>query len=66
MSDAVRATLLTLTPQQRAALVLREVYGFSCAEVGEILGITVAAAKMTLSRGRDAFRVRYTQQEEQP
>jgi RNA polymerase sigma factor (sigma-70 family) len=50
VSDAIRATLLTLTPQQRAALVLREVYGFSCAEVAETLGISEAAAKMTLSR----------------
>lgn len=66
VSDAVRATLLTLTPQQRAALVLREIYGFSCAEVAEMLGISEAAAKMTLSRGRDAFRARYTRQEEQP
>lgn len=64
-SDAVRATLLALTPQQRAALVLREVYGFSCAEVAETLGITVAAAKMTLSRSRDAFRARYTREERQ-
>lgn len=65
-SDAVRATLLALPPQQRAALVLREVYGFSCAEVAEMLGTTLAAAKMTLSRGRDAFRARYTRQEQQP
>lgn len=66
VSDAVRATLLTLTLQQRAALVLREIYGFSCAEVAEMLGISEAAAKMTLSRGRDAFRARYTRQEERP
>jgi RNA polymerase sigma-70 factor (ECF subfamily) len=64
-SDDVRATLLALPPQQRAALALREVYGFSCAEVAETLGITLAAAKMTLSRARDAFRARYTRQEEQ-
>lgn len=64
-SDAVRATLLALAPQQRAALVLREVYGFSCAEVAETLGITLAAAKMTLSRSRDAFRARYTREERQ-
>lgn len=65
-SDAIRTTLLALPPQQRAALVLREVYGFSCAEVAETLGITLAAAKMTLSRGRDGFRARYTRQEEHP
>jgi len=62
-SEAIRATLLALPPQQRAALVLREVCGFSCAEVAETLGITLAAAKMTLSRGRDAFRARYTREE---
>ncbi len=62
-SEAIRATLLALPPQQRAALVLREVCGFSCAEVAEALGVTLAAAKMTLSRGRDAFRARYTREE---
>jgi len=65
-SEAIRATLLALPPQQRAALVLREVCGFSCAEVAEALGITLAAAKMTLSRGREAFRARYTREEQQP
>jgi RNA polymerase sigma-70 factor (ECF subfamily) len=65
-SEAIRATLMALPPQQRAALVLREVCGFSCAEVAEALGITLAAAKMTLSRGRDAFRARYTREELQP
>lgn len=65
-SEAIRATLLALPPQQRAALVLREVCGFSCAEVAETLGITLAAAKMTLCRGRDAFRARYTREERQP
>ena len=65
-SEAIRATLLALPPQQRAALVLREVCGFSCAEVAETLGITLAAAKMTLNRGRDAFRARYTREEQQP
>ena len=64
-SDAVRATLLALAPQQRAALALREVYGFSCAEVAEALGVSLAAAKMTLSRGREAFRARYTRQAEE-
>ncbi len=65
-SEAIRATLLALPPQQRAALVLREVCGFSCAEVAEALGITLAAAKMTLSRGRDAFRARYSREEQRP
>jgi hypothetical protein len=34
--------------------------------VAETLGITLAAAKMTLCRGRDAFRARYTREEQHP
>jgi hypothetical protein len=29
-----------------------------------MLGVTLAAAKMTLSRGRNAFRARYTGEEQ--
>ncbi|HEY7781270.1 MAG TPA: sigma-70 family RNA polymerase sigma factor [Ktedonobacterales bacterium] len=57
--DAVRATLLDLAPRQRAALVLREVYGLSCVEVGQTLGISTAAAKMALLRARVTFKARY-------
>jgi RNA polymerase sigma factor (sigma-70 family) len=64
--DAVHATLLALPANMRAALVLREVYGLSCQEVARALGITHAAAKMTLSRAREQFRRRYRQEEGQP
>jgi RNA polymerase sigma-70 factor (ECF subfamily) len=57
--DTVRETLLALAPRQRAALVLREVYGLSCAEVGHVLGISTAATKMALLRAREAFKARY-------
>lgn len=64
--DAVRLILLALPANMRAALVLREVYGFSCEEVARALGITHAAAKMTLSRAREQFRQRYRREEDQP
>jgi RNA polymerase sigma factor (sigma-70 family) len=57
--EAVRRTLMALTPRQRAALVLRAVHGMSCAEVAAALGVSRDAAKMLLLRGRDEFRLRY-------
>ena len=59
-SDLVRQTLLALPPRQRAALVLREVYGLSCEEIARSLGVTPAAVRMTLWRGREQFRALYT------
>ena len=64
--DAVHQTLLALPPNMRAALVLREVYGLSFEEVARTLGITHAAAKMTLSRARERFRQQYRHEEGQP
>lgn len=57
--DLIQRTLLELPTTQRAALTLREVYGFSCAEIAETLGISRDAAKMALFRGRESFRRRY-------
>lgn len=57
--DLVRAALDGLAPRRRAALTLREVYGCSMAEVAHALGVSEAAARMTLSRARDQFRELY-------
>ena len=57
--DLVQRTLLDLPANQRAALVLREVYGFSCEEIGSMLGLSRDAVKMALFRGREGFRRRY-------
>lgn len=62
--DAVERTLLALPPNQRAALVLREVDGLSCEEIGAALGLSRDAAKMALYRGREGFRRHYLRQEE--
>src|SRR5262245_51347641 len=53
--DLVRRTLLQLSPKRRAALVLSEVYGLSAAEVGRALGMSGAAVRTALHRGRMQF-----------
>jgi RNA polymerase sigma-70 factor, ECF subfamily len=52
LGDAVNQ----LSPGQRAVLVLRDVYGWSHAEVGRELGITQTTAKVRLHRARKRVR----------
>ncbi|HKV84144.1 MAG TPA: RNA polymerase sigma factor [Ktedonobacterales bacterium] len=61
--EIVLRTLQALTPKQRGALVLHEVYGLSCDEVGAALGLSRAAVKMALWRARETFRERYLREE---
>ncbi len=62
--DLVRQTLLQLSVNQRAALILREVYGLSCDEVGSLLNMSRDAVKMALWRARERFRTHYLREEE--
>lgn len=59
--DVIDRVLRRLSERQRAALLLRAVYGHSCEEVAAALGITLPNARQTLSRGRDKFRRLYAQ-----
>lgn len=52
----LREALAKLTPGQRAVVVLRDVYGWSHAEVGRELGITQTTAKVRLHRARKRLR----------
>ena len=61
--DLIHQTLLRLPLRQRAALVLREVYGLSSSEIAHVLRVTPAAAKMAVSRARGEFRRCYTLEE---
>lgn len=50
------AALAALTPALRAVLVLKEVEGYSHAEIGEMIGISRAASEVRLHRALRALR----------
>ncbi|HEU0025978.1 MAG TPA: sigma-70 family RNA polymerase sigma factor [Ktedonobacterales bacterium] len=61
--SALRAALEGLPAQQRTALILRELYGYTCDEIAGMLDISRAAAKMTLSRARERLRALYLKED---
>lgn len=54
--EEVALALWSLSAANRAVVVLKDVYGWSHAEVAEALDITVTAAKVRLHRGRTSLR----------
>ncbi|MBZ4416701.1 RNA polymerase sigma factor [Myxococcus sp. RHSTA-1-4] len=52
LRDAAGTLLVQLAPQERAAVVLKDAFGFSLEEVAGILRTTVGAVKAALHRGR--------------
>jgi RNA polymerase sigma-70 factor, ECF subfamily len=52
----VARALSALGPDQREAVVLFEIEGFSVEEIAELQGVTVSAVKSRLARGRERLR----------
>jgi len=55
VSFAFLLALEALTPQQRAVLLLRDVFDYSVAETADLLGLTQANVKTSLHRARRAM-----------
>jgi RNA polymerase sigma-70 factor (ECF subfamily) len=58
-SEALRAALARLAPQDRACFLLRTVHGLSAAEVGQIMGASPEVVTKRLSRARQRLRTIY-------
>ena len=58
-ADRVHNTLGGLLPGQREILVLRELHGFSYAEIAQILDISLSNVKVMIHRARGAFQEAY-------
>jgi RNA polymerase sigma-70 factor, ECF subfamily len=54
--DRLTRALAGLLPDRREALLLHHVWGFSFAEIGQLLGIRADAAKLRSSRGMGDLR----------
>lgn len=52
----IEEALSTMNPKLRAALVLREIEGFSYEEIAEILGIPADTVRSRTARAREALR----------
>ena len=57
--ELVRSTLNKLPGKHRAVLLLHDNQGFNCQEIGEMLSISLGAAKKRLARARVMFRDAY-------
>ncbi|MEO5896968.1 MAG: RNA polymerase sigma factor [Vicinamibacterales bacterium] len=58
--QAVSRALRTLRDERREAVLLHHVWGFSFAEIAQLLGVTVAAARLRSSRGMSDLRAAFT------
>jgi RNA polymerase sigma-70 factor (ECF subfamily) len=57
--DRIGIALAQLPEQQRSVLLLRDAEGLAYIEIADVLGISLAAVKVSLFRARNAFRQAY-------
>ena len=50
--DALAGAMASLSPALRAVVLLKDVYGLSCQEIGDQLGVSEGAVKVRLHRAR--------------
>lgn len=55
-SAALESALATITPDQRASIVLFDVEGYDYAEIAEMTGVSLGTVKSRIHRGRLALR----------
>lgn len=60
----ILSALATLSPKQRAAVLLHDQEGFTSPEVAKLLGMSAATVRVHLFRGRNHLRTLLTPQEE--
>ncbi len=65
LQDAVQKALLSLPAEQREVILLSKYYGFSFAEIADMLNITPAAAKQKAYRGMLSLRKKLAYLKEQ-
>jgi RNA polymerase sigma factor (sigma-70 family) len=56
LKEDLRRMLLDLSPRQRAALVLLDLYGYGSEDAAEIMGIRPSTVRALASQGRAALR----------
>ncbi len=56
LQQDVRILLLRLTPRQRAAVVLTDVYGYSSEHAGQMMGIRSTTVRVLASQGRSTLK----------
>ena len=61
VQEAVQAALLTLSPEHRQVLLLREISGLSYAEISETLDMEVGTVKSRIARAREQLRIKLTE-----
>ncbi len=61
-----RDALATLPPEQRIAIVLFELDGWSVEEIAALDGVSLSAVKSRLARGRERLRTYYEREHELP